>query len=266
MNSTIRESLYSSKLDKNEKVNNQEVAVVAGASDDNGEIVNSYKKDIVPLRQFLRYSIHPSDRRSFKRHRITRPFKDIYEIEWEKNQWLQLDRSTNRQIERLQRKGFTKIPIRKDTFLKRYIMYDNPNDIDVLLELSIHPTKVNHTHLANTPPEPITCHQPRHFSVRRVRWWKTSYEIGEAYLPDWVDSDLCCEAVLMDAQSVLAAMTTNSKSPSSSLRQSKLPDTPVSSNKSSFSQLYQNDDSWPYKSLKYSDPPFLSDGPTITVA
>ncbi|KAI9469688.1 MAG: hypothetical protein EXX96DRAFT_492048 [Benjaminiella poitrasii] len=228
--------------------------------------MNISKKDIVPLRQFLRYSINRSDKRAFKRHRFIRPYKGIYEIEWEKDQWLQLDRSTNRQIDRLQHKGFTQIAIRKDAFLRKYIEYDNPNDIDVLLELSLHPENAQGTSKVHSRPEPISCHQPNRFSVRRISWWKTYYEVAEAYLPNWIDSDLCCDAVLMDAQSVLAAMTTNSKSSASSIQQPKLPDTPIVSSRSSFVNYSQNEDSWLYKSLKYVDPPFLSDKPIITIS
>jgi hypothetical protein len=235
-------------------------------------------KDIVPLRQFLRYSMNRSDQRNFQRRRITRPFEPKYEIEWQKNQWLQLDSSTSRQIEHLRKNGFSKIAIRKDTCLKKHIDYDNPSEVDVLLELSfnnnISPKLVEHL-------EPIVCHQPSQFAVRRTHWWRTSDQVAEAYLPDWVDSDLCCDAVVMDAPSVLAAMTDNySRSSISSFvhqhQHPKLPDTPIVSQKSSFLHLHhhllqqqqqhqEEDPCWSYKPLQYNNPPFLMDKPALVI-
>lgn len=233
-------------------------------------------KDIVPLRQFLRYSMKRSDQRDFQRRRITRPFVPKYEIEWEKNQWLQLDDSTNRQIERLRKNGFSKITIRKDACLKKHIEYNNPSEIDVLLELSF---DNNISPKLDDQLEPIVCHQPSQFAVRRTQWWRTSHQVAEAYLPDWIDSDLCCDAVVMDAPSVLAAITdTYSRSSiSSSVHQQqqhpKMPDTPIVSQKSSFLHLHQHllqqqqqeDPSWSYKPLQYNNPPFLMDKPALVI-
>ncbi|KAL9554746.1 hypothetical protein MBANPS3_002661 [Mucor bainieri] len=239
---------------------------------------NSIETYIVPLRQFLRYSMNRSDQRNFQRRRLMQPSSPKYEIEWQKNQWLLLDDSTNKQIEHLCKNGFTKIAIRKDTCLKKHISYSNPSDMDVLLELSFD-TMCDKSSTTTSPQddvqeryEPIVCHQPRKFSVRRTQWWKTTYHVAEAYLPDWVDPDLCCEAVMMDAPSVLAAMTDNysrSSLSSSVHHQPKMPDTPIVSQKSSFLHLQQHqlqlEDQWSYKPLQYSDPPFLMDKPALVM-
>lgn len=234
-----------------------------------------HNKDIVPLRQFLRYSMNRSDQRNFQRRRLMHPAAPKYEIEWQKNQWLLLDDSTSKQIEHLCKNGFTKIAIRKDTCLKKHISYSNPSDIDVLLELSFDTCGTSATTSHNDDEqqhEPIVCHQPRKFSVRRTQWWRTTYHVAEAYLPDWVDPDLCCEAVMMDAPSVLAAMTDNysrSSLSSSVHHQPKMPDTPIVSQKSSFLHLQQHqqqhEDQWSYRPLQYSNPPFLMDKPALVI-
>ncbi|KAK4509482.1 G protein subunit beta [Mucor velutinosus] len=232
-----------------------------------------HNKDIVPLRQFLRYSMNRSDQRNFQRRRLMHPATPKYEIEWQKNQWLLLDDSTNKQIEHLCKNGFTKIAIRKDTCLKKHISYNNPSDIDVLLELSFGICDKSTTISQDDEQqhEPIVCHQPRKFSVRRTQWWRTTYHVAEAHLPDWVDPDLCCDAVMMDAPSVLAAMTDNysRSSLSSSVHyQPKMPDTPIVSQKSSFLHLHQHqqlEDQWSYKPLQYSNPPFLMDKPALVI-
>ncbi|KAL7314337.1 hypothetical protein PS15m_005923 [Mucor circinelloides] len=231
-----------------------------------------HNKDIVPLRQFLRYSMNRSDQRNFHRRRLIRPSSPKYEIEWQKNQWLQLDDSTNKQIEHLRKNGFTKIAIRKDTCLKKHIRYSNPSDMDVLLEISFDSCDKSITSQGEQQ-EPIACHQPKQFAVRRTQWWRTTYHVAEAYLPDWVDPDLCCDAVIMDAPSVLAAMTDNysrSSLSSSVQHQPKMPDTPIVSQKSSFLHLQhhhqQQEDQWSYKPLQYSNPPFLMDKPALVIA
>lgn len=222
---------------------------------------------IVPLRQFLRYSMDRSDRRNFQRRRITQPFKPMYEIEWQKNQWLQLDNATNRKIERLRKNGFSKIAIRKDQSLKKHIMYENPSEIDVLLELFLHTTKdINEI---GNEPEPIVCHQPSQFSVRRTHWWHASYRIGEAHLPNWVDTDACCNAIIMDAPSVLAVITNYSETYLPSIQQSnRLPDTPSISQKSSVNHQMGSlpSSSWSIKPLKYTKPPFLMSKPFLCAA
>jgi hypothetical protein len=235
------------------------------ASNDHIEVTNNccgnasdtYEKDIVPLRQFLRYSMDRSDRRTFQRRRMARPFEPKYEIEWQKNQWLQLDRSTNQEIEHLRRNGFTRIAVRKDACLKKHITYDNPSDIDVLLELSLYTSHEKCANQVDKEPEPIVCHQPSSFSIRRTQWWHTEYKIGEAHLPNWVDADLCCNAVIMDAPSVLLAMTNYSRSSLSSAQQLKLPDTPSISQKSSIMHLQKREESLHFKPLQYAEPPIL---------
>lgn len=238
-----------------EQVRRDQTDVTSNCSAKTGD---THEKDIVPLQQFLRYSMDRSGRRTFQRRRLARPFEPTYEIEWQKNQWLQLDRSTNKEIEQLRCSGFTRIAIRKDACLKKHIMYDNPSDIDVLLELSLYPNHSKCTNQVNKSPEPIVCHQPSTFSVRRTQWWHTEYEIGEAHLPNWVDPDLCCKAVIMDAPSVLLAMTAYSRTSLSSIQQLKMPDTPTLSQKSSIMHLEQPGKPFPLNSLQYTEPPILA--------
>ncbi|GAA5806235.1 hypothetical protein HPULCUR_011766 [Helicostylum pulchrum] len=140
----------------------------------------------VPARPFFRYSMNNTDRRSFQCRRIIQPFKPVYEVEWQKDQWLQLDKSTNKQIEGLRKNGFSRVPIRKDIILMKHIMYDDPSELDILLELDL----CNNN---NDSKKNITDEQPfLPFSVRRTHWWHTSYQIGQANLPEWVDADICC--------------------------------------------------------------------------
>ncbi|KAG2234971.1 hypothetical protein BDF21DRAFT_402916 [Thamnidium elegans] len=140
----------------------------------------------VSVRPFFRYSMNNTDLRSFQYRRITQPFKPVYEVEWQKDQWLQLDKSTNKQIEGLRKNGFSRVPIRKDAILMKHIMYDDPSELDILLELDLcnnnNESKKNITDEQSFLP----------FSVRRTHWWHTSYQIGQANLPDWVDTDICC--------------------------------------------------------------------------
>ncbi|KAI8376948.1 hypothetical protein BD560DRAFT_391241 [Blakeslea trispora] len=223
-------------------------------------ISSNHEKDIVPLHQFLRYSINNSERRKFQRRRIFQPFKPIYEVEWQKNQWLQFDHQTSDQIEHLKQEGFAKIVIRKDKTLKRHIRYANPKDMDVLLELSIKASE--QVMSSSDQPEVITCHQPNVFSIRRTRWWQTTTS-GEACLPSWIDQDLCCDQMMMDANSVMAAMTNYSRTSLASSHQFKQIDTPMISQKPSLSHLrtVQQDDSWGFKSLKYSEPHVIDSQP-----
>lgn len=229
----------------------------------------SHEKDIVPLRQFLRYSMTRSDRRTFQRRRITQPFKPRYEIEWQKDQWLQLDSVTSKQIEQLRKNGFSNIAIRNDKCLKKYIVYDNASDMDVLLELTLQHIvagKDQKNQTVNEQPEPIVCHQPSQFSVRRTHWWHTSHRVGEADFPSWVDPDLCCKSVMMDARSVMATVT-NFGSRRTSLASlqvtapvsSRFPDTPALSTRSSVNHLRTTSPTYPIKPLKYSEPVLLEE-------
>lgn len=235
-------------------------------------------KEIIPLQQFQRYTITPADKQKFRYRRLLYPARTIYEIEWEDDQWLQLDKRTNIYIEQLRVTGFSKMAIRDDACLKKYISYENPSQMDILLELSI--TKENRKQGYKQDKDvkrrsrPIKCHQSSYFPIRRTRWWKTSYEVGEARLPNWVDPDLCCNAVMMDAPSVMAAMTNLSRSSACSLQLPKLPDTPTISQNSSVSQLPYEPSStptlqtvpWQIKPLKYTDPPVLANPLVNTVA
>lgn len=222
---------------------------------------------LVPLRQILRYSMDSSDRQKFQRRRITQPFKPVYEIEWQKNQWLQLDGATNRKIERLRKSGFTKIAIRKDQTLKKHIVYDNPSEADVLLELSLHTTK-NKREMMKLP-EPIVCHQPSQFFVRRTHWWHASYQIGEAQLPGWVDRNACCNRNIMDAHSVMDSLARYSQSylPSTHQPNSFLDTTSISQNSSVNEQVETCPSSLlAIKPLKYTEPPFLMSRPVLCAA
>lgn len=234
----------------------EELATTQNNTTTSTEAAVRHEKDIVPLHQFLRYSVNESDQQTYHRRRLIKPFEPKYEIEWQKNQWLQLDQATCKQIERLRQNGFSKIAIRSDRSLNKHIKYDNPNEMDVLLELSLNNN--NTTTTTSMQPEPITCHQPSHFSVRRIHWWQISYSVGEAHLPNWVDPDLCCSAVMMDAPSVLAAISNYSRSSLNSVP--RLPDTPTISQKSSMMELHNT-----YKPLKYTEPPYFMENSPIMV-
>lgn len=79
---------------------------------------------------------------------------------------------------------------------------------------------------------------------------------------------------MMDAPSVMAAMTNLSRSSACSLQLPKLPDTPTISQNSSVSQLPYEPSStptlqtvpWQIKPLKYTDPPVLANPLVNTVA
>lgn len=230
-------------------------------------------KDIIPLRKFLRYTITPHDGRKFHCRRMLNPAKAIYEVEWEKDKWLQLDHATNKYIERLRVSGFSKVAIRNDKHLNKYISYDNPSQIDILLELSLESNDQQNNKQKKRKekkPRPITCHQPSSFSVRRTQWWRTSHQVAEAHLPSWVDPDLCCNDMMMNAPSVMAVMTNFSRSSSCYFQQQKFPDTPAISQNSSMSQSPCETPSIPiaqpspcqFKSLKYTNPPVLMNTPS----
>ncbi|CEP06954.1 hypothetical protein [Parasitella parasitica] len=239
--------------------------VLRAKSDDNDASIHS--KDSVPLGPCLRYRMTRSDRRSFQRRRITRPFAPKYEIEWQENQWLQLDESTNKQIEQMRRNGFTKIAIRRDASLEKHIEYNRPTELDVQLELSFNnsypPESGNQSKLVDSSS---SCCQPSQFSVRRTHWWRTSHRVAEAYLPDWVDSDLCCN--VPDAPDNYSAGRSSLSYSLNNMQHPKMPDTPIISQKSSFSQLpqqQQQEQDYSYKPLQYNNPPFLMEKPTLVL-
>ncbi|KAI8063651.1 uncharacterized protein B0P05DRAFT_555170 [Gilbertella persicaria] len=95
---------------------------------------------------------------SFRCRRIPNPFQPVYEIEWQ-HQWLPLDSTTSQYIERMRRKGFSRVAIRNDTRLIR--LMNKKSELDILLELSLTPFK-------------------------QASWW-TMDHVGEAYLPDWME-------------------------------------------------------------------------------
>ncbi|KAI9258252.1 hypothetical protein BY458DRAFT_417306, partial [Sporodiniella umbellata] len=165
---------------------------------------------LIPLRQFQRYTITTAEDCKFQQRRLLRPQKAIYEVEWERGQWLQLDAHTNEYIESLRSRGFTKVAVRNDVCLRKHISYDASSPVDILLELSLEdqPESVKDASL------PIRCHQPTRFALRRTQWWQTTYDIGQAFLPKWVDPDLCCNAMMMNAPSVMAVMENISHSSS----------------------------------------------------
>ncbi|KAG1457672.1 hypothetical protein G6F56_006560 [Rhizopus delemar] len=212
--------------------------------DKDSEKFSYNSKELIPLRQFLRYTITSTESHKFQRQRWLRPSRVIYEVEWEKGQWLPLDPSTNKYIEELRSRGFSKVAIRNDDCLKKHISYDNPSPFDILLELSLDQVRDR-----RRGSQPICCHQPSTFAVRRVQWWQTSYAVGEAHLPKWVDPDLCCNAVMMNAPSVMAVMANISRSSSCFFPKS---DSPLPSHPTSPR----------FKPLKYN-PPVLIDTPIV---
>lgn len=169
-----------------------------------------------------------------KRHYMIRPFEPTYQIELQKNQWLQLDLATSKQIERLRRKGFSKVTIREDTSLKKHIHYNKPNEMDVLLELSLFDSNEKRDNKC-------VCNQlktegasyPSQFSVRRTYWWQTSDEVGKAYIPYHTDLNPYF-------------YNTNSSEPSIHLRNTS------------------NTKHHEIKPLKYANPPFHMDESTIS--
>ncbi|KAG1137779.1 hypothetical protein G6F37_000379 [Rhizopus arrhizus] len=214
-------------------------------------------KDIIPLEQFSRYTITSAESRKFRLRRLLYPTRAIYEIEWEKGKWLQFDHSTNQYIEQLRTGGFSKAVVRNDASLKEHVSYDNPSELDALLEISFGSEKKS-----KQGSRTITCHQPTSFLIRRTRWWRTCYRIGEAHLPRWVDPDLCCSAVLMDPSSVMVIV----KDYSRSFTLSKIVNTSGLSQHSPMLQLpsetYQTSP-WQFKSLKYTHPPVLESNPDL---
>ncbi|KAG2205984.1 hypothetical protein INT47_005302 [Mucor saturninus] len=218
--------------------------------------------DTVPLHQLLRYSMDSSDLRKFQLRRMTQPFKPTYEIEWQKNEWLQLDHSTSRNIERLRVRGFSRITIRKDETLKKHIMYDNPSETDILLELSIYGTEnKNGTEKGS---KPILCHQPSQFPLRRTYWWHASYRVGEAHLPNWADKNSCCDNNNTHANSGLNTICNNKQSHFFTAQQlNGISDTPSVSESSYVSQQFESLPLNPVKPLEYTEPPFLMPKPVL---
>lgn len=221
----------------------------------------SHEKDIVPLRQFLRYSLNHSDRRAFQRRRITQPFQPKYEIEWQENQWLQLDDSTSKEIERLRKSGFSKVAIRKDANLKKHIVYDNASEIDVLLEVSLLHKPLGKK---STDSESLLSafHQPIGFCVRRTHWWRESYKVGEARLPNCFEPEpepeLCCNPVKVN-NSIDKRQTSGIVNPLPAENNTNIifPDTPAPSQKSSVDLFCQPPSFWSIKQLQYTEPPSL---------
>lgn len=217
----------------------------------------SHEKDIVPLRQFLRYSMNHSDRRAFQRRRIIQPFQPKYEIEWQENQWLQLDDSTSKEIERLRKSGFSKVAIRRDANLKKHIVHDDASEIDVLLEVSLlHKTFGEKE--TESESQLAACHQPNVFCVRRTRWWRESYGVGEARLPECFEPKLCCNPIIMDnsygKRQISAAVLPPEAENNTDIT---FPDTPAPSQKSSVDLFCQPPSYWSIKQLQYAETPSL---------
>lgn len=214
-------------------------------------------KDIIPLEQFSRYTITSAESRKFQLRRLLYPTRAIYEIEWEKGKWLQFDHATNQYLEQLRTRGFSKAVVRNDAFLKEHVSYDNPSELDALLEISFGSEKKS-----KQGSRTIACHQPTSFLIRRTRWWRTCYRIGEAHLPRWVDPDLCCRAVLMDPSSVMVIV----KDYSRSFTLSKVVNTSGLSQHSPMLQVpceTLQTSPWPFQSLKYTHPPVLESSPDL---
>ncbi|KAI9358665.1 hypothetical protein BD770DRAFT_386738 [Pilaira anomala] len=126
------------------------------------------QKEIVSLSPFLKEKTTVTAVDHQYRH-LTQPFKPLYEVEWQKDQWLPLNRCANQQIEKLRKKGFSKALIRKDPML----MKRDKQEPNILLELSF----------LQQQQQQENDQQITSFSVRRVRWWHRS-EVGCAHLPD----------------------------------------------------------------------------------
>jgi hypothetical protein len=137
-----------------------------------------------------RYTMNRSDQHAFYTRRMTKPFYSIYEIEWQQNQWLQLDKATCKYIERLRRLGFSKVYIRQDKNLKAHMAYENPKEMDVILEISLQGDQ-----MPQNIRRPIGCHLPSSLSLRRTKWWLTSYKTGIAHLPYWADKNSCRDSI-----------------------------------------------------------------------
>ncbi|KAI8877900.1 hypothetical protein K501DRAFT_278039 [Backusella circina FSU 941] len=137
-----------------------------------------------------RYTMNRSDQHAFYTRRMTKPFYSIYEIEWQQNQWLQLDKTTCKYIERLRRLGFSKVHIRQDKNLKAHMAYENPKEMDILLEISLQCDQ-----MPQNIRRPIGCDLPSSLPLRRTKWWFTSYKTGIAYLPYWADKDPCYDTL-----------------------------------------------------------------------
>ncbi|OBZ81978.1 hypothetical protein A0J61_09973 [Choanephora cucurbitarum] len=158
-------------------------------------------RESIPLCQLKRYSLSQSTKIQFSRQRRTLPFQPLYEIEWQKNKWLQLDLDTSKQIERMRLQGHTHLAIRKDSIIRQHMEYAFKEDTDVVLELMF---------TGPTERQSITCQyhaNPLQFAIRRAYLWRIEYDIGFAYLPSWVDQDVCCHHTLLDAHSALTSMT-----------------------------------------------------------
>ncbi|KAI8371003.1 hypothetical protein BD560DRAFT_446890 [Blakeslea trispora] len=159
-------------------------------------------RESIPLCELKRYSLSHSAKANFSRQRRIFPFQPLYEIEWQENVWLQLDLDTSKQIERMRNEGHTHLAIRKDSVIQQHMIYDRAKeDTDIVLELMF---------TGPTERRSISCQYhagPLQFAVRRAYLWQIEYDVGFAYLPSWVDQDLCCRHTLLDAQSALTSIT-----------------------------------------------------------
>lgn len=127
-------------------------------SSDTSSSTHQLQKEIVSLSPFLeektiaKATATAADHHDLKYRHLTQPFKPSYEVEWKKDQWLPLDKSTNQQIEKLRKKGFSKALVLKDPILClefSFLQQENDQTIES-------------------------------FSVRRVRWWHQS-QVGCAH-------------------------------------------------------------------------------------
>ncbi|KAI8358564.1 hypothetical protein BD560DRAFT_405840 [Blakeslea trispora] len=148
------------------------------------------------------YNITCAESRTFFYRKWLKPFKPTYELEWQEQQWLQLDSNTSQHIERMRTQGFSRMIIRNDQYLRRHVKYSNPHELDVLLELSFN------IHLASNIQKawPDLDYQ-RRFSLRRVFWWRSKYGIGEAYLPQFANQDPYCNHTLLETANPLEYTT-----------------------------------------------------------
>ncbi|KAI8975999.1 hypothetical protein BDB01DRAFT_908463 [Pilobolus umbonatus] len=206
-------------------------------------------------RHISRNHLSTKDHNAFRRRIYTKPFQPIYEIQWHNNQWLQFDDVTNKQIETLRKKGFTKIAIRQDANLEKYIKYNfKPFNLDVLLELSL--TNDSRRNSVESTGSTIL-HQPTPFAIRRTHWWHTSHHVGEAVLPYWLEeSNVCSHPVVMDTSTTTVTGDRSQMSCLSSIPSHVSQPTAVV-------QMNKMSPSW-LKPLNYTNPPYLLDRPALT--
>ncbi|OBZ87929.1 hypothetical protein A0J61_04014 [Choanephora cucurbitarum] len=161
----------------------------------------SEKKDIdhaTRKTSLERYNVTCAEKHIFCCRKWLKPFKPTYELEWQEHQWLQLDATTSQHIERMRTRGFSRMLIRNDRYLRQHVRYSNPHEFDVLLELSfdIQPA-------SNSQKIRLESNCQHRFMLRRVFWWRSKYGVGEAYLPESVDKSQCCSHALMNQRTSL---------------------------------------------------------------